>query len=188
VDNAVAAAWRAILLGERAMKVIIISIEHPLQLMEEQTDSISLRASRAHLRKILEEQLASVSNIFEECHPKRKSIAAQLASDHDPPIPWQNISMPEEKRKAKGIYEALQQRPGRPDDTYTFTIEVRIPADEQLEEYFEVSILTADGAEGDVIVLLGDMHVQPVADRLRSKGHDVVVRSELVPIKKWTNP
>jgi hypothetical protein len=167
------------------MNTIIISIDHQLQLLEEATDSVSLRASKTHLRSILAKQLAGASSIFEECHPRKESIAAKLASEQDPPIPWRNISMLEEKRKAEGIYDALRQRPGRPDDTYTFTIEARIPADEQLEDYFEASILTAGGASGDVIVLLGDMHAERVADRLRARGHEVVVRSELVPIKKW---
>jgi hypothetical protein len=167
------------------MHAIIISIEHSMQVLEEDTDSVSLRTSKTHLRRILEDQLASGSKIFEECHPRKKSIAAQLASEHDPPIPWQNICMPEEKRKAQGIFDALRQRPGRPDDTYTFTIEARIPADEHLEDYFEACILTADGTNGDVIVLLGDMHVQSIADRLHAKGHEVVVRPELVPDKKW---
>lgn len=66
-----------------------------------------------------------------------------------------------------------------------FTIEERIPADEVREDYFAARILSAEKAHGDVIVLLGDMHVLPVADKLKASGHTVEILAELVPIKRW---
>jgi hypothetical protein len=53
------------------------------------------------------------------------------------------------------------------------------------QDYFASHILNADKAAGDVIVLLGDMHVQPVADRLLARGHTVAIFPELVPVKRW---
>lgn len=93
-----------------------------------------------------------------------------------------------DERKAAGIYEALRNRPGHPDDTMEYTIEERIPADAVCENHFAEHILTADSETGLVLVLVGDMHVEPVARRLRAKGHAVDVHSELVPIKRWADP
>jgi hypothetical protein len=173
--------------GRSTMNVIFISIDHYLQLVEAETDSESLRTSKTRLREILKEQLAGrrVAAIFEESSPRKDSIAAQIAGQRDPRVPWHNISMTEEERRAAGIYEALLNRPGGPDETMEFTIEERIPADEVREDYFTGRILDADKAEGNVIVLLGDMHVQPVADRLLTKGHTVEIFGELVPVKRW---
>jgi hypothetical protein len=169
------------------MNVIIISIDHYLQLLEADTDSESLRASKTRLREILKAYFPGrrVVEIFEESSPRKESIAAQLAGQLDPQVPWHNISMTEEERRAAGIFEALLDRPGRPDDAMEFTIESRIPADEVREDCFAERILGAVKAQGDILVLLGDMHVQAVADRLRSKGHTVEILPELVPIKRW---
>lgn len=169
------------------MNVIIISIDHSLQLLEAETDSQTLRASKSRLRAILEEQFAGgrVAEIFEELSPRKESIAAKLAGQRDPKVPWQNINMSEAERRAAGIYEALLNRPGRPDDKMEFTIEARIPADKVRENHFAECIFTAEKAQGNILVLLGDMHVQAVADKLRGAGHGVEILPELVPIKRW---
>lgn len=172
------------------MNVLIISVSHPLQLLEVETDSELLRASKARLRAMLEERFAAgaVAAIFEECSFTKESIAAQLAAGRNPnKVPWHNICMTVEERKAAGIYDALNNRPGHPDDNMEYTIEERIPADEIREDYFAEHILAAEPAQGDILVLVGDMHVEPVARRLRTKGHTVEIRTELVPIKRWTN-
>jgi hypothetical protein len=64
-------------------------------------------------------------------------------------------------------------------------IEHRIPADALREDFFVNQVLEANGSDGEVLVLLGDMHVMPVAEKLRSMGHTVDVRHELVPVKRW---
>jgi hypothetical protein len=59
------------------MNVIIISIDHYLQLLESDTDLKALRASKSRLREILEAQFAGggVAEIFEESSPRKESIA-----------------------------------------------------------------------------------------------------------------
>jgi hypothetical protein len=51
------------------MKIIVLSITHPLQLLEDPADTEGLQKSKAQLRAILEAQFAkeSVGAIFEEC-------------------------------------------------------------------------------------------------------------------------
>ena len=120
------------------MNVVMISIDHYLQLLEAETDTVALRASKTRLRQILEARLATgrVVEIFEETSPRKESIAAQLARQHEPKIPWHNIHMTEAERREAGIYEALLNRPGSPDETMEFTIEHRIPEDEVRENHF----------------------------------------------------
>ena len=50
------------------MNVKIISISHPLQLLEEEGDTEALRASKTRLREILNERFTKgqVAGIFEE--------------------------------------------------------------------------------------------------------------------------
>jgi len=172
------------------MNIKIISISHPLQLLENEQDSDALRASKTRLREILIERFTEgqVSAIFEESSLTKKSIADQLATGLDPRVPWHNICMTMEERTAAGIREALDNRPGHPDDNMEYTIEERIPADAVCEDHFAEHILTTENAQGDVLVLVGDMHVGPVARRLRAKGHTVEVLSELVPVKRWDDP
>ncbi|WP_263357716.1 hypothetical protein [Acidicapsa ligni] len=169
------------------MNVIIIAIDHYLQLLEADEDSEALRASKTRLREILEERFGpgQITAIFEESSLTKKSIADQLARRRDPRVPWQNICMTVEERRAAGIYEALNNRPGRRDDNMEYTIQARIPEDEVREDYFADHILAAEKTQGDVLVLVGDMHVEPVANRPRAKGHTIEILSELVPIRRW---
>jgi hypothetical protein len=169
------------------MNVLIVSIDHYLQLLEADTDSETLRASKLDLRELLRFRLSkgNVAMIFEESAPAKSTIAAQLASQNQPAIPWRNIIMTEGERRAAGIFEALRNRPGHPNwDDMEYWIEHRIPEDEIRENFFADQISKAS-YPGDVLVLLGDMHVRPVADRLRAMGHDVELRPELVPVKRW---
>jgi hypothetical protein len=63
------------------MTVCIISIDHDLQYVEEDTDSQALRTSKERLRAILVEMLSkwTVGVILEESSPKKRSIAQELA-------------------------------------------------------------------------------------------------------------
>lgn len=57
------------------MNVIILSIDHDLQLLENETDPEALRGFKSRLREILEAQLAGgrVAGIFEESSPRKES-------------------------------------------------------------------------------------------------------------------
>jgi hypothetical protein len=65
------------------------------------------------------------------------------------------------------------------------SIEKRIPADAVREDFFVAQILQTTNHDEAVLVLLGDMHVVPVAEKLRARGHNVDIRNDLVPIKRW---
>jgi len=170
------------------MIILIISIDHFLQLTEAQTDSVNRRKLKLALRALLETHIAKrrVSGIFEESLPRKMTIACQLAGQRTHPIPWRNIIMTEDERKEAGIFEELRNRPARLDlSDPTMEIEKRIPADDVREDFFIKEILKADEADGEVLVLLGDMHVIPVAEKLRALGHTVNTRHELTPVKRW---
>jgi hypothetical protein len=170
------------------MIVLIVSIDHKLQLTEDSSDSVNRRKLKLALRAILEAHLEKheVSAICEESLPKEMTIARQLANRGNPQIPWKCILMDEDERKAEGIFETLKNRPSRPDpNNPAEEIEKRIPEDDVREDFFIREILQANNASGEVLVLLGDMHVIPVAEKLRAVGHTVTTRHELVPVRRW---
>jgi hypothetical protein len=170
------------------MTVRIISIDHYLQYVEAGSDSQALRASKERLRAILVETLGEgkVGIIFEESSPDRRSIAQELAEGNG--VPWHNICMTTEERIAAGIYDALRNRPGSPDwDDMSCWIEYRIPEDEIREAYFVQCIEEAIDSNQRALVLLGDMHVQEVADALSTRGHQVEVVQDLISKKRWAD-
>lgn len=71
------------------MNAVVISITHPLQLLESETDTDELRASKVRLREILQERFAAgpIAAIFEESSLTMESIAGQLARQRDPRVP-----------------------------------------------------------------------------------------------------
>jgi hypothetical protein len=170
------------------MIILIVAIDHKIQLTEDPSDKIDRRKLKLTLRALLEAHLAKheVSAVFEESVPEDMTIAHQLAHQRKPKIPWDSIFMTEAERKAEGIFEALRKRPYRYDpNNRTEIIDRRIPEDDIREDFFIREILKAENAAGEVLVLLGDMHVMPVAKKLRAMGHTVTTRHELVPDKRW---
>jgi hypothetical protein len=169
------------------MTILIVSIEHPFQLIEAETDTVELRKEKRSLEALLREEIErrQVQIIFEESSPAKATIAKFLADQSCPPILWRNIIMTKEERQAAGIADALQNRPSRPDDAMQRSIERRIPADAVREDFFVAQILQTTNHDEAVLVLLGDMHVVPVAEKLRARGHNVDIRNNLVPIKRW---
>jgi len=169
------------------MNILIVSIEHPFQLIEAETDTVELQKEKRSLEVLLSEEIErrKVQIILEESSPAKATIAKCLADQSCPPILWRNIIMTKEERQAAGIADALQNRPSRPDDAMERSIEKRIPADAVREDFFVAQILQATNHDESVLVLLGDMHVVPVAEKLRARGHNVDIRNDLVPIKRW---
>jgi hypothetical protein len=170
------------------MIVCIISIDHYLQYVEAENDSEALRASKERLRAILEEMLSTgtAGVIFEESSLSKPSIAQELAERDG--IPWHNICMTTEERVAAGIFDALLSRPGSPDwDDMSCWIEYRIPEDKIREAYFVQRIEEAAQHNQKARVLLGDMHVQEVANALSTRGHRVEIVQDLISKKRWAN-
>ena len=67
----------------------------------------------------------------------------------------------------------------------TYWIESRIPEDVVREGFFIDE--TLQGAKGarSILVLLGDMHVEVVAERLRERGYRAETNHDLVPVRRW---
>jgi hypothetical protein len=170
------------------MNIFIISIDHSFQIVEEEIDSAQLRTQKRALRELLQIYLAEhkVAMIFEESSPSKVSIAHRLASHNDPSIPWHNINMTDDERQAANILDELKNRPyhyeREPGNLVPSEILHRIPADFIREDFFINRILEAEDSDRDVLVLMGNMHVIPVAEKLRAMGHRVDLRDELMPI------
>ena len=115
-----------------------------------------------------------VQFIAEESKIGKTTIASALAIASNPSIPWRNISMTEAERDAAGITEALKNRPGHPDyETMERWIESRIPEDEIREGFFIDQTLRGAGDAQSILMLVGDMHVDAVSEKLRQMGHSV---------------
>ncbi|HET6216086.1 MAG TPA: hypothetical protein VFE27_03645, partial [Acidobacteriaceae bacterium] len=98
--------------------------------------------------------------VLEESKREKLSIAKALADEYRPSVPWRNITMNEQERRTAGIAEALRNRPCHPDwGDLPRSIEFRIPAGLIREDFFVGQIPTQLPPKGDLLVLLGDMHV-----------------------------
>jgi hypothetical protein len=170
------------------MKILIAAIDHGLQLAKDPCDPPGLATQKDQLEIILRRgiQERNVRFISEESDPKKKTVACLLANAAEPSIPWKNIKMSDEKRIAVGIKEALEKRPGHPDyETMTVWIESRIPADIVREGFFiEQTLQAANGADS-ILMLLGDLHVDAVEERLTKMGHHVETNHDLFPVRRW---
>jgi hypothetical protein len=126
-----------------------------------------------------------VKEIFEEAPQTKKSIAYRLSLENGFQLPWHNIDMDSDQRRAAGIWDALQNRPSRPDDDMLRSIERRIPEDTIREDFLVEQILHKYNYADSVLIVLGDMHVQAVAEKLRAAVHSVDINAELVLVKRW---
>ena len=70
----------------------------------------------------------------------------------------------------------------------TCWIESRIPEDTVREAYFVRRIETETRPNQITLVLLGDMHVQKVADALTEQEHEVELVQDLISKKRWIDP
>jgi hypothetical protein len=166
----------------------IVGIDHELQSTKAETDTVILRSQKEHLESILKEGIVKrrIGFVSEESKLHKPTIACELASTNIPPIPWINIIMTDSERELAGIAEALKKpRPGHPDyETRSIWIEHRIPEDEIREDFFIRQTLTGNKGADSILMLLGDLHVDAVADKLRRMGHSVAANHELFPIRR----
>jgi hypothetical protein len=170
------------------MNFWIVAIDHELQLARTADDSEKRRAQKEQLEAILKGGLSAhrIDFIAEESKLDIATIALELADASVPKIPWTNIMMIDAEREAAGIAEALKRRPGHPDyETMNFWIESRIPEDEIREDYFIRKTLSEAHAARSILMLLGDLHIDAVSEKLRRMGHDVTANHELFPVKRW---
>jgi hypothetical protein len=166
----------------------IVAIDHGLQLVRDVKDSTKTTAQKERLEALLSAEIPQrkVQFIAEESKQREVTIASALANAADPKIPWKNISMTDTERDAAGIKEALKHRPGHPDhDTMQTWIESRIPEDEIREDFFIEETLKHAGGAQSILMMLGDMHVDAVSEKLRKMGHRVSTNHDLFPIRRW---
>jgi hypothetical protein len=166
----------------------IVAIDHKLQLARNVNDSTKMRAQKEQLDALLRDEIPKreVRFIAEESEEGKVTIASSLANASDPTIPWINIRMDDAEREAAGIAEALRDRPGHPDnETMETWIESRIPEDVIREDFFIAETLRQAGDAQSILMLLGDMHVEAVGDRLKTMGFCVSTNHDLCPLKRW---
>jgi hypothetical protein len=166
----------------------IVAIDHELQLQKGVGDAPNRRAQKDRLEALLLAEIPKrkVQFIAEESKVGKTTIASALAIASHPSIPWRNISMTDAERDAAGITEALKNRPGHPDyETMERWIESRIPEDEIREEFFIDQTLRGVGDAQSILMLLGDMHVDAVGEKLRQMGHRVSTNHDLFPVRRW---
>ncbi len=123
------------------MKFLILAIDHGWQLVPYGLETPESTAAKTLFEKVLTQIITGrgVDLICEECDPCRLSIAQKIAYEHNPRIPWKNISMSAQERLEAGIWGALLHRPAHTiEETPGFyrTVEHRIPEDEVREEFF----------------------------------------------------
>jgi hypothetical protein len=170
------------------MALWIVALDHGLQLVRNANDSPKTTAEKAQLEALLRAEIPQrkVRFIAEESKQGEITIASALANAADPIIPWTNISMTDAERDAAGITEGLKHRPGHPDhDTMQTWIESRIPADDIREDFFIDRTLQHAGDAQSILMLLGDMHVDAVSEKLRKMGHRVSTNHDLFPVRRW---
>jgi hypothetical protein len=171
------------------MNLWIVGIDHELQLRKAETDSVELRGQKERLEFILKEGILTrqIDFISEESKLGKPTIALELANANIPRIPWVNIIMTDAEREAAGIADALKKpRPGHPDyDTMTTWIECRIPEDEVREDFFIHQTLTEAQGADSVLMLVGDLHVDAIGEKLRQMDCSVATNHELFPVRRW---
>jgi hypothetical protein len=147
------------------MMIFIISMEHPWQVVESDSDGEELLENKWELDRHLRKEIGArvIEAICEEASRTKESIAHRLSIEYQ--LPWHNIDMDEDERRAAGIREALRNRPSSPDDKHDPTIDVRIPAEVIREDHFVEQILQECHDKDNVLVLLGDLHVEATAEK-----------------------
>lgn len=165
----------------------IVAIDHELQLARNASDSAKIRAQKDELEDLLMAEIPKrkVRFIAEESKLGKVTIASALATASTRRIPWENIDMSETERDKAGITEALRRRPGHPNETMETWIECRIPEDEIREDFFIERTFQVAGDAESILMLLGDMHVDAVSEKLEAMGHCVCTNHDLFPVRRW---
>jgi hypothetical protein len=164
------------------MNILIVSADnHATQMVEAETDTTHLRARKLALKELLHSILAGhkIATIFEEWPRNEMTIAHQFGNNKEPAIPWRNIDMTEDDRRAAGISDQLADRPERlvfGDGPMPERILDRVPSDAVREKFFVNRIVDENHSDGTVLVLLGNEHVAPVKEKLSAIGHTVGIQ------------
>ncbi len=174
------------------MKFLILAIDHGWQLVPHGLETPESTAAKTRFEKVLTQTITErgANLICEECDPCRLSIAQKIAYEHNPRIPWKNISISAQERLEAGIWEALLHRPAHTiEETpgYYRTVDHRIPEDDVREEFFAKEVIRAANAAGakSILILCGDMHTDFLKKVLETSKYDVESNHDLIPQKYW---
>ncbi len=176
------------------MYVLILAIDHGIQLIPSESDTPKSRAEKAKLESLVRAAIGvrGVQAICEEASPQWLTIAQRIAYENRPRIPWRNIVMTAQERLEAGVYDALLGRPFHwipvdERDEERVAIEHRIPEDEIREQFFVDCIVEIAGACGanDILVLCGDMHADALKARLEAHGRPADVDHSLIHERRW---
>jgi hypothetical protein len=174
------------------MKFLVVAIEHNWQLVPHGPETPEMTKAKDRLRSVLDQAIVGrgVDLICEESDPCRLSIAQRIAYEHNPRIPWENITMSAQQRLEAGIYDALLDRPlhviSEPTD-YHFEIKHRIPEDGIREQFFATEATQAANGVGarSILILCGDMHADFLKQILEAGLHQAEVNRDLIARKYW---
>jgi hypothetical protein len=174
------------------MKFLIIAVDHDTQIVPLRDEAAESVAKKARVEAIVKEAIAKfdIDLICEESDPRYLTIAQKLAYENNPRIPWRNIFMTSQERLEAGIWKALLYRPyhlNSLDEWNAVRIDHRIPEDDIREEFFNGQTIRAANECGAdrILVVCGDMHVEPLKTKLEAGGHEAETSHDLVPEKKW---
>ena len=146
----------------RAMKLIIIGTEHPLQ------------DSDACLKDLIASLTESeqVTLVGEEHKPPSISVARQVAESRG--ISWVQIDMNDDERRKVGIFEKLDNRTKiryEVDGTVTQLFRYA-PKEDGIREEFWLDRIAEHQTEGTALVICGALHARKVCGKAKQRGHD----------------
>jgi hypothetical protein len=183
------------------MNVLVVGIDHEIQ----KVDAWRSDEMKTAYRNLLTTLVAThgVQFICEEAHPTLETVAAQLTISLKLPFPWKNIDMPEEARRAAGIYEEQMNRVPVPvpgtvnthtaaegfyldlkNGRHSFT--ARVASDAVREAYMVERAVEYAGEAKSIMVLCGNFHVEELAKRFSARGN--VVQKDAVYKYDWYDP
>lgn len=169
-----------------------MSVDHKFQLVKGGI-VMPLDGLRDKLEELLQKKIVERNTEFigEEAREdwNRPTIAQRLASTHNPQIPWQNIDMTEDQRKAGGIHAALKNRPCHPEwrgEESVAIIEHRIPEDDVREEYMVSKAIERAAGAKSILIVCGDMHTRALKEKFEKRGHRAEIDATLIVEKTWT--
>ncbi|HLY59994.1 MAG TPA: hypothetical protein VKV95_04440 [Terriglobia bacterium] len=175
------------------MNVLIISIDHQVQLVQGVLAPPALNERRDNLTALLTKEIEerNVAFIGEEAHSKlkRSTIAQQMAGTHNPPIPWQNIDMTEDERKSAEIYEALCNRPFHTEKRGEVEVRIdhRVREDDIREEFMVSRAIEYAENAASILILCGDMHTRALKRKFEERGPSVDIDESLIVETNWTD-
>jgi hypothetical protein len=183
------------------MNILVLGIDHEIQMMDAWRSAAMKAAYRALLTSKLQQH--GVQFIGEEAPPICQTVGQQLSVELALPRPWRNIDMSEQTRKDAGIYEEQMQRVPihRPGAVQThfhlggFYLDLRnsshlfcprIPSDAVRESYMSDRALEGAGDASSIMILCGNFHVQGLAEIFGIHGDNVTV--DAVYNYAWYDP